>query len=72
MVCSAVTRVFFVGLKGTDALWSQIVLPIAAVLLYALIALLNGKEHFYKTAIPVWMICIYYYFVFAGFGDCGA
>ena len=67
MVCSAVARIFFVGLKGTDALWSQIVLPIAAALLYTLITLLDGKEHFYKTAIPVWMICVYYYFVFSGF-----
>ena len=70
MVCSAVTRILYVGMKGTDAaanVWSQIVLPIAAVLLYALITLLDGKEHFYKTAIPVWMICIYYYFVFSGF-----
>ena len=30
MVCSAVARVFFVGMKGTDHLWCQIVLPIAA------------------------------------------
>ena len=40
-------------------MWSQIVLPIAAALLYVLIALLNGKEMFYKTAIPVWMVAIY-------------
>ena len=68
MVCSAVTRVVFVGMKGTDStlqMWSQIVLPIAAALLFALIALINGKEQFYKTAIPVWMICIYYCFTFA-------
>ena len=63
MVCSAVARILFVGLKGAD-LWSQIVLPIAAALLYALIALISGKELFYKTAIPVWMLCIYYSFVF--------
>jgi len=63
MVCSAVARVVFVGMKGAD-LWCQIVLPIAASLLYALIALLNGKNHFYKTAIPVWMICIYYAIMF--------
>ena len=70
MVCSAVARIVFVGMKGIDTtpeVWSQIVLPIAAVLLYALITLLNGKEHFYKSAIPVWMICLYYYFVFSGF-----
>ncbi len=69
MVCSAVARIVFVGLKGSDSaavVWSQIVLPIAAALLYALIALLSGKEQFYKTAIPVWMICFYFYFVFSG------
>ena len=66
MVCSAVTRVLFVGLEGAD-MWSQIVLPIAAALLFALIVLTAGKEQFYKTAIPVWMICIYYCFVFAAF-----
>lgn len=64
MVCSAVARVFF-GVKGAD-LWSQIVLPIAAGLLYALICLLCGKEQFYKTAIPLWMMGIYYGFVFTG------
>ena len=69
MVCSAVARVLF-GEKGID-MWSQIILPIAAVLLYGAICLFNGKEQFYKTAIPFWMICIYYGFVFNGynFGD---
>ena len=69
MICSAVTRIVFVGMKGTDStlqMWSQIVLPIAASLLFALIVLTAGKEQFYKTAIPVWMICIYYCFVFHG------
>ena len=64
MVCSAVARVF-IGVEGTD-LWSQILLPMAATLLYGCICLLNGKERFYKTAIPVWMLCIYYAFVFFG------
>lgn len=62
MTCSAVARIAIPGVKGTgDTLyvWSQIVLPVAAVVLYALIALLDGKEHFYKTAIPVWMVAIY-------------
>ena len=66
MVCSAVARVMDVGGKGPD-LWSQIVLPVAACLLYALIAVLFGKENFYKTAIPVWMICYYYFTVFQDF-----
>ena len=67
MVWSAVARILDVGGKGPD-LWSQLVLPVAACLLYALIAALSGKEHFYKTAIPVWMISIYYFTVFADFG----
>ena len=70
MVCSAVTRIVFVGMKGIDGtlmMWSQIILPIAAGLLFALIILFSGKEQFYKSAIPVWMICIYYFFVFADF-----
>ena len=66
MVCSAVARILDVGGKGPD-LWSQIVLPVVACLLYAVIALMFGKENFYKTAIPVWMICIYYFTVFADF-----
>jgi len=66
MVCSAVARVLFVGAKGAD-MWSQILLPIAAALLYALICLLCGKEMFFKTAIPVWLMCAYYAFVFSGY-----
>ena len=63
LVGSAVTRIVFAGLKGsgdTVSVWSQIVLPVAATLLYVLIVLLNGKEMFYKTAIPVWLMGIYY------------
>ena len=63
MVCSAVARIMDVGGKGPD-LWSQIVLPVVACLLYALIAVLFGKENFYKTAIPMWMICFYYFTIF--------
>ena len=40
-------------------LWTQVILPSAATLLYVLIVILDGKEHFYKTAIPVWMMAIY-------------
>ena len=62
MVASAVARIAFPGLKGSGNslyVWSQIVLPITATTLYALIALLSGEEFFYKTAIPVWMMVIY-------------
>ena len=59
LVSSAVARVIiYSGMEGVGV-WSQIILPIAATLLYVLIALLNGKEMFYKTAIPVWMMAIY-------------
>ena len=63
LVGSAVTRIVFAGLKGsgdTLSVWSQIVLPVAATLLYVLIVLFNGKEMFYKTAIPVWLMGLYY------------
>jgi len=62
MVASAVARIAFPGLKGSgDSLnvWSQIILPIAATTLYALIVLFSGEEFFFKTAIPVWMMVIY-------------
>ena len=62
MVCSVVTRIVFSGVKGTgdtQYVWSQIILPVAATLLYVFIVLTSGKELFYKTAIPVWMMVIY-------------
>ncbi len=62
MVASAVARIAIFGVKGTEDslyVWCQIVLPIAATTLFALIALLSGKENFYKTAIPVWMMSAY-------------
>ena len=63
LVGSAVTRIAFAGLKGPDGsleVWSQIVLPVAATLLYVLIVLINGKEMFYKTALPVWLMGLYF------------
>ena len=63
LVGSAVARIVISGLKGSGEeleVWSQIVLPVTATLLYALIALFNGKKLFYKTAIPVWMMGLYY------------
>lgn len=62
MAASAVARIIFFGGKGTGEglyVWSQILLPIAAVVLYGLIAILWGKELFYKTAIPVFLMAIY-------------
>ena len=62
MVCSVVARIVFPGVKGSGEplnVWSQIILPVAASMLYMFIALFNGEEMFYKTAIPVWMMAIY-------------
>ena len=62
MAASAVARIAFSGLKGSGdslSVWSQILLPIAAAALYALIAIFSGEEMFYKTAIPVWMMALY-------------
>lgn len=63
LVCSAVTHIVFACLKGsgeTLEVWSQIILPVGATLLFVLIALLFGKEQFYKTAIPVWLMGFFY------------
>ena len=62
MVASAVARIAFPGLKGSgnsDNMWIQIILPITATTLFALIALLSGREFFFRTAVPVWMMVIY-------------
>ena len=45
MVCSAVARVTVVGVEGADV-WSQILLPMVAALLYAVICLLSGRNAF--------------------------
>ncbi len=63
LVGSAVARIVLSGMKGPgEALnvWSQIILPIAATLLYVLIVMLNGKEMFYKTALAVWALGLFY------------
>ena len=73
LVGSAVARIVITGVKGigySQDVWSQIVLPVAATLLYVLITLINGKEHFYKTALPVWLMGVYFairpHLVFSG------
>ncbi len=65
LTASAVTRILFFGVKGTDPasnFWGLCALPAAACLLYAAIILFSGKERFYKTAIPIWMIALYFFF----------
>ena len=59
MVCSVVARVTFADMERIS-LWSQIILPSVASLLFAGILLLWGKEQFFKTAISVWLYCGYF------------
>ena len=62
LVASAVARMTISGLKGSGDganMWSQILLPTVATLLYAAIALISGDELFYKTAVPVWLMAIH-------------
>ena len=46
MVCSAIARIAYFCGKGADAatVWFQIVLPVAASLIYVLILLCSGEE----------------------------
>lgn len=63
MVCSAVVRI--VWACGEDAisrptLWLQIFLPIAANAVFALTILGSGRDRLYRTAVAVWMGCVFF------------
>lgn len=71
LVCSAVTRIAFACLKGAGGartVWSQIVLPVAACLIFAFITLRSGQERFYRTSVPMWMAAAYFAFLVPCFG----
>ncbi len=53
--CMAASGLSRVILFSGDRVWSGCVLPCAAAVLYALIALLCGGEMFYKSAVAVWL-----------------
>ena len=58
LLASAVVRIcVFAGIDGIGV-WRQIVWPVVAAVLFALIVLLAGKEMLYKTALPVWLMGI--------------
>ena len=75
MVCSALTRIVLVCRQNSSGqmphFWSMVVLPIAAAVLFVLIVMLDGKERYYKSAIPVWMVCLYYGLVINSFDISG-
>lgn len=59
---SAVGRIYLYfggGIRMYTSPWLQLVLPVAATVLYILVVLLNGQEQFYKTAVPVWLFVLF-------------
>lgn len=59
---SAISRIVLYCLHDMPiytSLWLQMGLPVAATVLYVLITLCNGREQFYKTAIPVWLFVLF-------------
>ena len=41
-------------------LWAELVLPVASTVLFVLVVLIAGDEMLYKTAVPVFGMCLYY------------
>ncbi len=48
---TALTRGFF---------WAQVVLPLAANAAFVIIVLRDGRDRLYRTAIPVWLGCVFF------------
>ena len=64
-ICILASTVMRIVLECTDGvpssnIWGLVVLPVAATALYLMIALIWGKEMFYKTALAIWLIAVYY------------
>ena len=41
-------------------LWANLVLPIAAIVIFIGVILIGGDEMLYKTAVPMFAMCVYY------------
>ena len=59
LIASAICR-FVPVCNNSTRFWAEAVLPMAAALLFAAVVLISGKEMFYKTAIAVWLVCLYF------------
>ena len=62
LTLSALGRIYlycFTPVPVYTSVWLQLVLPVAATVLYMLTVLLDGQERFYKTAIPVWFFALF-------------
>lgn len=62
MLASAALRIANVCGKGADArtVWLLVVLPVTACVFYVLNILCNGKDRFYRSSVPVFLLAIYY------------
>lgn len=63
MVCSAVVRiVWFCGEENLSRsmLWFQILLPLTANFVYLPILFRDSRERLFRTAIPVWLGCVFF------------
>ena len=61
LILSAAARIVLACMHIVNPpLWSGLVLPIAATCLFVLILLVWGKEMFYKSALAVWFMGLYY------------
>lgn len=62
LIASAALRIANVCGKGADAttVWFLVVLPVTGCLLYALNILLSGKTRFYRSALPAFLLAVYY------------
>ncbi len=50
------------GAESSSNLWCQIILPMAASLLYAFFVIYDGNERLYKTTLPVMLLTVYFCF----------
>lgn len=63
MVCSAVVRIVWACGETSlsrSFLCLQILLPLAANVSFVLILLRDGKERLFRSAIPVWLGCVFF------------
>ena len=70
VILAAVARITLgaMDMLPSGSLLTHTLLPLAAYALYVMIALIWGREMFYKTAIPVWMIALHYAFRITDYG----
>ena len=70
MLCSAVARILYYAGEHTvsgGTMAFQILLPLAANLSFALMLFTSGRDRVYRTAVPVWMGCVFFAVKAVGF-----